>query len=139
RGFKYFAFDLVMVKKDENTKEAIAYHFESNFVYYPMVISGVGGTGKTKVELVVFSKGGLTKNNGLNVINEDENKHPYTGYVYGRNKESGEGGTVEITNAELNGLDPAFGKLFDGGGAKGRIFIIEGELDKFDKDVVLSD
>ncbi|GHT42065.1 hypothetical protein FACS189443_4660 [Planctomycetales bacterium] len=98
-----------------------------------MVISSAGGTGKTTVSLAVFTKGSLTKSGGIDIDNEKICR------VVGRRKDGKTTGTVDVTNAELNGLDPAFGKLFEGGGAKGRIFVIKGELDKFGKDLILSE
>ena len=54
-GFRYFAFDLTFVDNELSTKEAIAYRFESQYLYFPLRISQVGGVGNTIVDLVVLS------------------------------------------------------------------------------------
>lgn len=56
RGFRYFAFDLTEVKGTESTKVAIAYTFQSSQIYYPLVISRIGGTGTwSTVDLIIMS------------------------------------------------------------------------------------
>lgn len=51
RGFRYFVLDLVSVRPDVRSVEPIFYQFDSDFLYYPLVItSPVGGKG----EIVLF-------------------------------------------------------------------------------------
>jgi hypothetical protein len=51
RGFRYFVLDLVSVGPDVRSVEPIFYQFDSDFLYYPLVItSPVGGKG----EIVLF-------------------------------------------------------------------------------------
>jgi hypothetical protein len=121
RGFRYFAFDLVTVRKDKSTKEAIAYHFDSKFVYYPMVISSVGGTGKTVVDLAVFTKGEITKLSGI------ERKH----IIKLGDK------TVSINQSELKEIDPRLAGLFPADSTlTGRVLLIHGKLQEFKKDFI---
>ncbi|MBR0224916.1 MAG: hypothetical protein IJL92_02530 [Thermoguttaceae bacterium] len=60
-GFHYFAFDLTFVDDEYSTKEAIAYRFESSYIYFPLRISQVGGVGDTFVDLVVLTPMGEKK------------------------------------------------------------------------------
>ena len=69
-GFRYFAFDLTFVDNEFSTKEAIAYRFESQYLYFPLRISQVGGVGDTVVDLTVLSTLGdkkmtFTKRSGV--------------------------------------------------------------------------
>ena len=121
RGFKYFAFDLALANKEKSTREAIAYHFNSAFCYYPLVISSAGGTGKTVVELVVFTKNELTKLSG---ISRDQIT------------KVGEK-TVSVGEQELSAIDPRLAELFAGDPSlTGRILLIPGKLEEFDKDFI---
>lgn len=59
-GFKYFAFDLTEVGSI-STKASIAYTFKSDSVYYPLVISRIGGSsGFSTVDLVIITPGKLS-------------------------------------------------------------------------------
>ncbi|MBR0192964.1 MAG: hypothetical protein IJQ31_12970 [Thermoguttaceae bacterium] len=57
RGFKYFAFDLSHVEEENTTREAIAYHFRSRFLYFPLVISKIGGMpdSQTLVDMIIMT------------------------------------------------------------------------------------
>ncbi len=57
-GFRYFAFDLQRSRPNaDREKDVIAYRFKSSKVFYPLVISRLGGTGRTDVALIVVSPG----------------------------------------------------------------------------------
>lgn len=118
RGFRYFAFDLVMVNEKKSTKEAIGYHFDSKTVYYPMVISGASGVGETLVELVVFTRGGIRyKSTDFDRV-----------IVLGQK-------SVPITAGELAGVDRRMAGLFpEGSPLAGRILRIPGRLEAFKND-----
>ena len=121
RGFKYFAFDLIRSTNSAEIKVPIQYHFKSNALYYPMVVSKIGGEGMTTIEAVVFTKGGVTgPAPGAKAL--DFNK------VKGSRAAS-------FSNEELKGLDPALGKLFGTGGAAGRAWYIQGDMKSFDGDI----
>jgi len=119
RGFRYFAFDLVLMTPNKTTKEAIAYHFESPSVYYPLVISSAAAKGDTLIDLVVFSKGELT----MKKINDAEVKKL-------GNK------TVTVTYDELAAIDAPLAKLFGADSTiRGRILqIMGGKLESFTND-----
>jgi hypothetical protein len=118
RGYRYFAFDLVIMSKEKTTKEAIAYHFESpKGCFYPLVISSGGAKGTTVVDLVVFSKGEL------------EPIHKIEGMRRLGNR------SVNVSYDELAGVSKHLSKLFEQGATlRGRIIQIEGKIEHFEND-----
>jgi hypothetical protein len=120
RGFKYFAFDLIQVNKAEKTKVTIMYHYKSNFAFYPVAISQVGGSGVSKIELVVLSPSGFNKV-GKSIGGMDENTL----------RDVREGGIeVDLSVAELRSISPKLAEFFrTTGKAKARIFQFSGNLD----------
>jgi hypothetical protein len=55
-GYRWFAFDVITLdEKNLQSREPIEYRFASDHVYYPLRISGLE-SGKTEVELLVFSE-----------------------------------------------------------------------------------
>ena len=119
-GFRYFAFDLAFMPEKPQTKVAIAYRFESPYVYYPLVISRLGGMGKTRVTLAVFTPGLLHHFKGL----RHEKIH-----VFGDK-------SVDLTAEDLKPIDPGLAKLMGTETFKGRIFEISGEMNGFEGDVM---
>jgi len=120
KGFRYFAFDLTFMTDKPQTKVAIAYQFESPYAYYPLVISQIGGAGKTRVTLAVFTPDLLHNFKGL----RDEDVK-----VFGDK-------SVDLTAADLEPIEPALAKLMGPGTFKGRIFEISGELNAFEGDLM---
>jgi hypothetical protein len=120
QGFRYFAFDLAFMSEKPETKVAIAYHFQSPYVYYPLVVSRIGGTGKTHVTLAVFTPGLLHNFKGL----RHERIH-----VFGDK-------SVDLTAADLEPIDPGLARVMGAGQFKGRIFEISGDMNAFNGDVM---
>lgn len=120
QGFRYFAFDLTFMSDEDTTKVAIAYRFESKFVYYPLVISKIGGTGDTTVQLAVFTTNALHNFGGLNV---DQIK------VIGNQ-------SVDVTAEELKKVDPEAAEMMGGQAIKGRIMTLTGKVNGFDGDLM---
>lgn len=54
RGFHYFALDLVEVATEKRSVEPILYHFETDFLYYPLKISTLF-SGNTKIKLFILT------------------------------------------------------------------------------------
>jgi hypothetical protein len=55
RGFRYYVLDLITVTAEEKSVDPIFYRFNSDFLYYPLVITTpVGGT--TKITLFTLTK-----------------------------------------------------------------------------------
>ncbi len=120
QGFRYFAFDLAFMPEKPETKVAIAYHFESPYVYYPLVVSRIGGEGNTLVTLAVFTPALLHNFKGLR---HEEIK------VFGDK-------SVDLTAADLKPIDEGLAKLMGDGQFKGRIFEISGKINAFNGDVM---
>ena len=126
RGFQYFAFDLVLADGNtEKTKVTIMYHYKSNFAFYPVAISQVGGTGRSTILLTMLSPGGFNKVGvSLGGMDADTLRTARQGGV-----------EVDINLAELRSITPALATFFGNvGGAKGRIFEFTGNLDGSNKD-----
>lgn len=120
-GFRHFAFDLMLNRPELEMKQAIQYHFASDFVYYPMHISQAGGSGPTTVELLVFTPGPLaTVRKGALPAKEIQNTS-----------------TVAFTAAELAELNKDLADLMGEGGAQGRKWTITGRLDSFPGDIMM--
>lgn len=121
QGFRHFAFDLILNRPELEVKQAIQYRFASDYVFYPMYISRLGGTGETMVEAVVFTSGPLSqvKRGALPDKAIDTTK------------------TAAFTQAELMELSPDLGGLMGAGGAQGRKWTIEGEISAFAGDVMM--
>ncbi|MBN2216612.1 MAG: hypothetical protein JW719_04480 [Pirellulales bacterium] len=119
-GFRYFVFDLSFMTATPQTKVAIAYHFKSDYVYYPLVISRIGGAGDTRVTLAVFTPDLLHNFKGLR--HEDIQ-------VFGDK-------SVDLTAADLEPIEPALAKLMGPGTFKGRIFEMSGQINAFEGDLM---
>ena len=63
--FRYFALDVQQSTPELQEKEAIAYRFETERLFYPLVVSKLGGQGDTLIRLLVLTPGKLTKFTGL--------------------------------------------------------------------------
>ncbi|MCA9414633.1 MAG: DUF2330 domain-containing protein [Candidatus Omnitrophica bacterium] len=72
-GFKWFAFDAIVVDESDNSREPIAYRFKSDRVFYPMRISQLE-RGETEVEMLVFTPTGVTEFGGLSADHFDREK-----------------------------------------------------------------
>ena len=62
KGFNHFVFDLVVVPKQgtaglHDGKMPVLYRFRTKGAYYPLVVSKIGGVGKSFVSIALFSKG----------------------------------------------------------------------------------
>jgi len=55
RGFRYYVLDLITVSSEERSVDPILYRFDSDFLYYPLVITNPVG-GETEITLFVLSK-----------------------------------------------------------------------------------
>jgi hypothetical protein len=119
-GFRYFAFDLVLVGDKPAAKVAIEYHFKSPYLYYPMVVSQSGGTGNTQVDLMV-----ITNPNSLGKTSFRAADVTVVG-----------GKSVNFTIGELRGLHSGMAGLFRGT-VQVRHWRIKGKLEGFDKDLIV--
>ena len=84
-----------------------------------MVVSKIGGTGNTEVEIVAFTKGSLTQ-------------HAPTALTF---EEVSSEEPVTFTSGELQALSPDIQALFGGGDAVAREWYIEGDMKSFKGDI----
>lgn len=68
QDIKWFAFDVIYLDKKNQSREPIEYRFKTDEVFYPMRISTLE-KGKTEVEMLVFTKFGLTDYSELEYFN----------------------------------------------------------------------
>jgi len=55
RGFRYYVLDLITVSSEERSVDPILYRFNSDFLYYPLVITSPVG-GDTKITLFILTE-----------------------------------------------------------------------------------
>lgn len=128
RGFKYFAFDLAHVEEENTTREAIAYHFHSQFLYFPLVISQIGGMPDTStiVDMIIMTPNKIhmkpIKTNKGKVISDDN--------LYVVLKQA-----VKFSLDEVKDLDPTLAKVLRGNAnVTVRNIIMKGDLVGFQND-----
>ena len=125
RGFRYFAFDLTLVKDKPANKVAIAYRFKSSRVYFPLQISQVGAaSSKTTVDLIVMSPGKIVTTGAVVTGNRREDA-VVTGHT-----------SVDFTMDEVEGLNPELAKVFGNrlNSVKVREYIFRGDLNGYNND-----
>lgn len=133
KGFRYFAFDLTVVDGVNKTKAAIAYTFQSTHVYYPLVISRVGGEStNSTVDLIVMTPGDIRLTGAITKIitsgkRPDINQGEAT--LVG-------GGNAVFTIDEVRKLEPKLAEVFDSGTREVKVRNIRftGKLNGFKKD-----
>ncbi len=128
RGFRYFAFDLSHVEESNTTREAIAYHFKSRFVYFPLVISQIGGMPDTStiVDMIVMTPGRIT----MKPITTNKGKVISDENLFVVHKQS-----VKFTQDEIKKLDPSLAKVMkDFPEVTVRNILLQGDLIGFQND-----
>jgi len=55
-GFEFFVFDLIAVTSNPRSIEPVIYRFETDFLYYPLVISSLA-SGETEISLFLLTPG----------------------------------------------------------------------------------
>lgn len=133
RGFRYFAFDLTLVDKTASTKEAIAYRFHSTFAYYPLAISGIGGTGHGIIDLVVMTPGAINLRGAFEQGREEAS-------IIVKGRTGSFSGTVDFSMDEVREIEPKLAEVFRSGGqhsVRVRNFLIEAEdIGQFKSDFI---
>lgn len=120
KGFRYFAIDIQKVTPSltSKEKEAIAYTFESKDVYFPLVVSQLGGTGKTSIRLIVITPGKVSP----------------TGQVVEQITPS-----VKMSGSALSSLSAEMGKFMRSSQISSpynaRLWTVNGQLDSFKEDI----
>lgn len=117
--FEWFAFDVITLTKDVVTNEPIQYSFQSGHLFYPLKITSTA-EGSTSIELLILTPRLLNRFPSLPIDHIHLRHEP-----------------IEITQDELRDLNEDMYALLKGyERMKLRIWEIEGELKKFDADLL---
>lgn len=118
-SFEWFVFDVITLSKEIVTNEPIQYTFRTKSLFYPLKITRTS-EGNTSIELIILTPRLLVKFPSLPIHRISLEHEPIT-----------------ITNEELKYLnEDMFELLGDYEQMRLRIWKIEGELKKFDKDLI---
>ncbi len=118
-GYEFFVFDLIEVTSDPRSIEPICYRFETDVLYYPLVISSVA-SGETEISLFLLTPG---------LINLAELPPGITvGLLYGQPVR------FEINGEELRSIDSEVAELL-GDSAWFTAVKYEGALDDLESDL----
>lgn len=137
-GFRYFALDLQTSKPGtKRDKEAISYRFKTTKLFYPLVISRLGGSGATTVHLVVVTPDKLTNFSGI-----PSNKRPSSDpneipdYLVTQTSPPG----IMFTRSEIRKLSAnAADLLRNYDECYARYWVVKGQMDGFQADLFVSE
>jgi hypothetical protein len=101
QGFRYFALDIAPLLTRPVTKQPILFHFKSKFVYYPLAINAIGGTGRGTIDLFVITPSFINLGGAF-----EQGKEQAKLRLIG-NK------TIDFSLAELRELEPRLTKMFE--------------------------
>ena len=122
RDLKYFVFDIIEPKEGEESINPLIYRFESDYLYYPMLISGISEIAESRGTINVF------------VIAENEvPQAPFREFGFGWWETGAE---VELTQEELNEVSDDVAILFSSG-AKVRKISYHGNINIIKKDFMV--
>ncbi len=117
--FEWFVYDVITLTKDVVTNEPIQYSFQSDHLFYPLKITSTA-EGSTSIELLILTPRLLNRFPSLPIDRIHLRHEP-----------------IEITQDELRDLNEDMYALLKGyERMKLRIWEIEGELKKFDADLL---
>ncbi len=120
REIKYFVFDVIDTKEGEESIKPVVYQFDSDFLYCPILISGISEISESRAKIRVF------------IITQEEILdrgywHPYWRGRFGY--------PVELNQEELKEVSEDIADLFNSE-VKVTTFDYYGFLNKFKKDLV---
>jgi len=122
RDLKYFVFDIIEPEEGEESINPLIYRFESDYLYYPMLISGISEIAESRGTINVF------------IIAENEiPQTPFREFGFGWWETGAE---VELTQEELNQVSEDIAGLFSSG-AKVRKINYHGNLNIIKKDFMI--
>ena len=125
QDIKYFVFDVIEAGQEKESIKPLIYHFDSDFLYYPILISGVSEIKESQAEINLF------------IITEKEVEFPdvpYTYYSY--HWFSNYGYPVELTREDLEEVSQEIADLFKGE-ANARKASLYGRLNNLKRDLMI--
>ncbi len=103
KDIKYFVFDVIEAGQEKESIKPLIYHFDSDFLYFPILISGVSEIRESQTEINLF------------IITEKEVEFPDIPYsYYSYHWPRSYGYPVELTKEELEEVSPEIADLFEG-------------------------
>jgi hypothetical protein len=143
RDIKYFVFDVVEATQEKESVKPLIYRFDSNFLYYPLLISGISEISESRPEINIFI---ITKNEVPTIINRIP-KSPLTFFSYNweelasgeisyRSLPTIETPEIELTFEEIKEVSEEIAKLFHSG-VKVRKISYTGDLNRLRKDLMV--
>ena len=125
RDIKYFVFDVLEAGQEKESIKPLIYRFDSDFLYYPILISGVSEIKESQTEINLF------------LITEKEVEFPDIPYsYYSYHWPRSYGYPVELTKKELEEVSPEIAGLF-GEEAKVREVSLYGRLNDLKRDLMV--
>lgn len=117
--YHWFVFDVIKVSEEAEAVEPLQYTFKTNQLFYPLRITSLA-KGKTIIDIIVLTPKLLSKFPALSVKRINLRHEP-----------------VEITQAELKGINEDMTKLLEGRGkCMLRIWRCQGKLAEFEQDLL---
>ena len=120
RGINYFVFDVINTNEGEESINPLVYRFESDYLYYPVLVSGISGIAESRAQIKVF------------FVTEEEIKDATYWHPYWRGNFSY---SVEFDQEELEEVSEDVASLFEEGAIVTN-FDYYGPLKDFDKDLI---
>ena len=125
RGFRYYVLDLITVSSEEKSVDPILYKFNSDFLYYPLVITSPVG-GDTEITLFVLTEDKI-----------DEGYYPFRKAGYNLLKGSWKPIEFVLSKGDLSKIDLRIGEIFQFQ-AWLTVLKYNGQASWLDKDLMIS-
>lgn len=101
RDIKYFVFDVIEAGQEKESIKPLIYHFDSDFLYYPILVSGISEIKESRAEINLF------------LITKKEVEFPNVPYSYFSNYWfNSYGYPVELTQEDLGEVSQEIANLF---------------------------
>lgn len=113
RDIKYFVFDVVETNGDEESIDPLVYRFESDYLYYPLLISGISDISESQAHIDLF-------------FIADKNAEWPKDFGY----------SVEFSKEELNEVSEDLAELFEGSVEVNKVDFYE-KLSDMDSDLLV--
>ena len=125
RGFRYYALDLITVSSEERSVDPILYKFNSDFLYYPLVITSPVG-GDTEITLFVLTEDKIVKDYS-----------PFQKVGYRLPKGGWTPIEIVLSKGDLSKIDLRIGEVFQ---YKAWLTVLKynGEVSWLDRDLMIS-
>jgi len=120
----HFVFDVIDAGQEKESIKPISYRFETDYLYFPILISGISGIGESRTNIDLF------------LITPKDVEFPNPPYSYYSNWFRGYGSSVEFSQAELTEVSVNIADLFQEG-ANVRKASLYGKLKNLTRDLML--